>query len=145
MVHEGALPTLLCSLQPNITIIWDGQICMFIILLCFTLCFVYKVYIGFLSRVRDWTVAVAQYTKSFTVWYPKPSFSILKISDRPTVNCQQTFKTNQKAHGKCQPWANSFDIIAHTYSFTLTCQEIISCSWMPCSISVLCILKWVFA
>jgi hypothetical protein len=29
----------------------------------FTLSFVYKVYIGFLSRMRDWTVAVAQYSK----------------------------------------------------------------------------------
>jgi hypothetical protein len=28
----------------------------------FTLYFVYNVYIGFLSRMRDWTVAVAQYT-----------------------------------------------------------------------------------
>ena len=27
------------------------------------LSFVYKVYIGFLSRMRDWTVAVAQYSK----------------------------------------------------------------------------------
>jgi hypothetical protein len=44
MVHEGALlPTLICSLQrysryyPNITIIWDGRICMFAVLLRFTL------------------------------------------------------------------------------------------------------------
>jgi hypothetical protein len=29
----------------------------------FTLSFVYKAYIGFLSRMRDWTVAVAQYSK----------------------------------------------------------------------------------
>jgi hypothetical protein len=34
---------------------------MFAVLLRFTLSFVYKVYIGFLSRMRDWTVAVAQY------------------------------------------------------------------------------------
>jgi hypothetical protein len=64
MVHEGALlPTLLCSLQryyPNITIICDCRICMFAVLWRFTLSFVYKVYIGFLSRMRDWTVAVAQ-------------------------------------------------------------------------------------
>jgi hypothetical protein len=33
------------------------------VLLRFTLSFVYKVYIGFLSRMRDWTVAVAQYSK----------------------------------------------------------------------------------
>jgi hypothetical protein len=37
--YEGALlPTLLCSLQryyPNITIIWDGRICMFAVLLRF--------------------------------------------------------------------------------------------------------------
>jgi hypothetical protein len=49
--HEGALlPTLLCSLQhyyPNITIIWDDRICMFAVLLRFTLSFVYKVCIGF--------------------------------------------------------------------------------------------------
>ena len=68
---EGALlPTLLCSLQryyPNITIIWDGRICMFAVLLRFTLSFVYKVYIGFLSRMRDWTVAVAQYTANLFV------------------------------------------------------------------------------
>jgi hypothetical protein len=55
VVHEGALlPTLLYSLQryyPNITIIWDGRICMFAFLLRFTLS---------LSRMRDWTVAVAQ-------------------------------------------------------------------------------------
>jgi hypothetical protein len=67
VVHEGVLlPTLLCSLQryyPNITIIWDGRICMFAVLLRFTLSFVYKVYIGFLSRMRDWTVAVAEYSK----------------------------------------------------------------------------------
>ena len=58
------LPTLLCSLQryyPNIIIIWDGQIRMFAILLRFTLPFVYKVYIGFLSRMCDWTVALAQF------------------------------------------------------------------------------------
>jgi hypothetical protein len=65
--HEGALlPTLLCSLQrcyPNITITWDCWICLFAVLLRFTLSFVYKVYIGFLSHVRDWTVAVAQYSK----------------------------------------------------------------------------------
>ena len=30
---------------------------MFAFLLRFTLSFVYKVYIGFLSRMRDWTVA----------------------------------------------------------------------------------------
>jgi hypothetical protein len=47
----------------NITIIWDGQICMFAVLLRFTLSCVYKVYIGFLSRMRDWTVAIAQYSK----------------------------------------------------------------------------------
>jgi hypothetical protein len=37
VVHEGALlPTLLHSLQryyPNISIIWDGRICMFAVLL----------------------------------------------------------------------------------------------------------------
>jgi hypothetical protein len=37
--YEGALlPTLLCSLQryySNITIIWDGRICMFAVLLRF--------------------------------------------------------------------------------------------------------------
>jgi hypothetical protein len=32
------------------------------VLLRFTLSFVYKVYIGFLSRMRDWTVAVAQHS-----------------------------------------------------------------------------------
>ena len=37
---------------------------MFAVLLRFTLSFVYKVYISFLSRMRDWTVAVAQYSKS---------------------------------------------------------------------------------
>jgi hypothetical protein len=69
VVHEGALlPTLLCSLQryyPNITIIWDGRICMFAVLLRFTLQYLLfiKIYIGFLSRMRDWTVAVAQYSK----------------------------------------------------------------------------------
>ena len=36
---------------------------MFAVLLRFTLSFVYKVYIGFLSRMRDWTIAVAQYSK----------------------------------------------------------------------------------
>jgi hypothetical protein len=62
VVHEGALlPTLLSP--PNFTIIWDGRICMFAVLLRFTLSFVYKVYIGFLSCMRDWTVAVAQYSK----------------------------------------------------------------------------------
>jgi hypothetical protein len=35
---------------------------MFAVLLRFTLSFVYKVYIGFLSRMRDWTVAVAQHS-----------------------------------------------------------------------------------
>ena len=49
VVHGGALlPTLLCSLQryyPNITIISDGRICMFVVLLRFTLSFVYKIYI----------------------------------------------------------------------------------------------------
>jgi hypothetical protein len=64
---EGTLlATLLCSLQryyPNITIIGDGQICMFAVLLRFTLSFVYKVYIGFLSRMRDWTVAVNLFIK----------------------------------------------------------------------------------
>jgi hypothetical protein len=29
----------------------------------FYIIFRYKVYIGFLSRMRDWTVAVAQYSK----------------------------------------------------------------------------------
>ena len=52
---EGALlPTLLRSLQryyPNITFIWDDQICMFAVLIRFTLSFVYKLYIGFLSRI----------------------------------------------------------------------------------------------
>jgi hypothetical protein len=46
VVHEGALlPTLHSSFQryhPNITIIWDGRICMFAVLLRFTLSFVYK-------------------------------------------------------------------------------------------------------
>jgi hypothetical protein len=37
---------------------------MFAVLLRFTLSFVYKVYIGCLSRMRDWTVAVAQYSES---------------------------------------------------------------------------------
>jgi hypothetical protein len=67
VVHEGALlPTLLCSLQryyPNISIICDGRICMFAVLLRFTLSFAYKVDIDFLSRMRDWTVAVSQYSK----------------------------------------------------------------------------------
>jgi hypothetical protein len=36
---------------------------MFAVLLRFALSFVYKVYIGFVSRMRDWTVAVAQYSK----------------------------------------------------------------------------------
>ena len=36
---------------------------MFAVLLRFTLSFVYKVYIGCLSRIRDWTVAVVQYSK----------------------------------------------------------------------------------
>jgi hypothetical protein len=36
---------------------------MFAVLLRFTLSFVCKVYIGFLSHMRDWTVAVAQYSK----------------------------------------------------------------------------------
>jgi hypothetical protein len=61
-VHEGALlVTAHSPLQhyyPNITIIQDGRICVRL-----TLSFVYKVYIGFLSRMRDWTVAVAQYSK----------------------------------------------------------------------------------
>ena len=35
---------------------------MFAVLLRFTLSFVYKVYIGFLSHMCDWTVAVAQYS-----------------------------------------------------------------------------------
>jgi hypothetical protein len=34
---------------------------MFAVLSSFILSFVYKVYIGFLSRMRDWTVAVAQH------------------------------------------------------------------------------------
>jgi hypothetical protein len=33
---------------------------MFAVLLRFTLSFVYEVYIGFLSCMRDWTVAVAR-------------------------------------------------------------------------------------
>jgi hypothetical protein len=33
------------------------------VLLRFTFSFVYKVHIGFLSCMRDWTVAVAQYSK----------------------------------------------------------------------------------
>jgi hypothetical protein len=67
------IPTLLLSQHyyypninyyyPNITIIWDGRICMFAVLLRFTLSFLYKVYIGFLSPMRDWTVTVAQYSK----------------------------------------------------------------------------------
>ena len=36
---------------------------MLAVLLRFTLSFIYKVYIGFLSCMRDWTVAVAQYSK----------------------------------------------------------------------------------
>jgi hypothetical protein len=48
VVHEGTLlSTLPCGLQryyPNITIIWDGRICMFAVLLRFTIYFVYKVY-----------------------------------------------------------------------------------------------------
>jgi hypothetical protein len=36
---------------------------MFAVLLRFTFSFVYKVYIGFLSHMRDWTIAVAQYSK----------------------------------------------------------------------------------
>jgi hypothetical protein len=63
-VYEGVLPpTLLCSLQryyPNITIIQDGRFCLLAALIRFTLSFVYKVYTGLLSRVRDWIVAVAQ-------------------------------------------------------------------------------------
>ena len=35
----------------------------FAVLLRFTLSFVNKVYIGFLSHMRDWTVAAAQYSK----------------------------------------------------------------------------------
>jgi hypothetical protein len=42
---------------------------MFAVLLRFTLSFVYKVYIGFLSRMRDWTVAVAQYFLSFHEYF----------------------------------------------------------------------------
>jgi hypothetical protein len=36
---------------------------MFAIMLRFTLSFIYKVYIGFLSRMYDWIVAVAHYSK----------------------------------------------------------------------------------
>jgi hypothetical protein len=65
VVHEGALlHTLLCSLQryyPNI-IIWDAESA------CSPFCYVlhyllFIKFIGFLSRMRDWTVAVAQYSK----------------------------------------------------------------------------------
>ena len=35
---------------------------MFAVLLRFTLSFVYKVDIAFISRICDWTVAVAQYS-----------------------------------------------------------------------------------
>jgi hypothetical protein len=66
VVHERALlPTFLSRLQrynPYITITWDAWICMFAVLLCFTLAFVYKVYIGFLSHMHDLTVAVVQYS-----------------------------------------------------------------------------------
>jgi hypothetical protein len=48
---------------PTLPLLEDGRVCMFAILLRFTLSFVYKVYIGFLSRMRDWTDAVAQYSK----------------------------------------------------------------------------------
>jgi hypothetical protein len=40
---------------------------MFAVLLRFTLSFVYKVYIGFPSRMRDWTVAVAHSTVNLLV------------------------------------------------------------------------------
>jgi hypothetical protein len=62
-MREPYCPLSLQRYYPNITIISDGRICMFAVLLRFTLSFVYKVYIGFLSRMRDWTVAVAQYSK----------------------------------------------------------------------------------
>ena len=42
--------------------------------------FVYKVYMGFLSRVRDWTVAVTQYS---TVQYSTVQYSTVQYS---TVN-----------------------------------------------------------
>jgi hypothetical protein len=46
---------------------------MFAVLLRFTLSFVYKVCIGFLSRMPDWTVAVAQYNKfeNMAVYQPR--------------------------------------------------------------------------
>jgi hypothetical protein len=50
---------------------------MFAVLLRFTLSFVYKVYIGFLSRMRDWTVAVAQYS---TVQYSTVQYSTVQYS-----------------------------------------------------------------
>jgi hypothetical protein len=46
LMHEGAL------LLPNITIIWDGRICMFAFRYGFALSFVCEVYIGLLSRMR---------------------------------------------------------------------------------------------
>jgi hypothetical protein len=48
---------------PTLPLFEMAQNCMFAVLLRFTLSFVYKVYIGFLSRKRDRTVAVAQYSK----------------------------------------------------------------------------------
>jgi hypothetical protein len=49
----------------------------FAVLLRFTLSFVYKVYIGFLSRMRDWTVAYS------TVQYSTVQYSTVQYS---TVN-----------------------------------------------------------
>jgi hypothetical protein len=49
-------------LYPNISIIWDGRICMFAVLLRFNyINFINKRYV--LSRMCDWTVAVPQYNK----------------------------------------------------------------------------------
>jgi hypothetical protein len=59
------------------------------VLLRFTLSFVYKVYIGFLSPVRDWTVAVAQNSKFacsrtvyLKIWLKIFNQSILSILSR---------------------------------------------------------------
>jgi hypothetical protein len=104
VVHEGALlPTLLCSLQryyPNITIIWDGRICMFAVLLRFTLSFVYKVFLGFFSLMRDWTVAVAQHSTYMCIHHDIE----LKLSEYFLASSQTNWIVSRNRHALREPY-----------------------------------------
>jgi hypothetical protein len=111
--HEVALlPTLLCSLQryyPNITITWDGRICMFAVLLRFTLSFVYKVYIVFLFKYGIFEIWLYNNLDMFTYLMRIFNYKAFWVFSRELTNQLNCFKKSTCANSRSS--ANCFSKI----------------------------------